>query len=221
MHATEKPAERGSQTLARGLRALTIIGESAAPIGVAELAGRLGIHRSMAYRMVSTLEQHGFVERLPSGELELGARLASLARGAVGTLQAAAAPALAAVADELGMTAFLVVHDGESAVTVSNAEPRHADATVAQRPGLRHAIGQGAPGRVIRSQLQPEEFPPQRYERSRDEVLRGLSSIAVPLSLPRGRAAAIAVLYPPTALDEDHVADVLVAAATRISAAMR
>ncbi|KRC52103.1 ArsR family transcriptional regulator [Leifsonia sp. Root227] len=219
--SAENRADGGSQTLARGLSALAMIGEDGASLSVPELAGRLGIHRSMAYRLVKTLEQHGFVERSPSGELELGARLASLARGAARSLQTAASPELAAVADELGMTAFLVGYDGEVAVTLTSAEPRHAETTVAQRPGSRHAIGQGAPGRVIRSLLSPEQYPPQRFERSHDEVLPGLYSIAVPLALPHGRAAAIAVLYLPHPLDEEHVADVLVAAARRIDAAFR
>lgn len=220
-NASSNRVESGSQTLARGLNALALIGEEEAALSVSELASRLGIHRSMAYRLVKTLEQHGFVERLPTGELELGARLVSLARGVAKSLQAAAAPELTAVADELGMTAFLVVYDGHAAVTLSNAEPRHAEATVAQRPGSRHSIDQGAPGRVIRSQLQPEQYPPQRFEYSHDEVLPGLSSIAVPLSLPRERAAAVAVLYLPHPVDQERIADVLISAASRIRASLQ
>ncbi len=220
---TEKKtgAPGGSQTLSRGLIALAMIGESEAPLTVADLAARLGIHRSMANRLVRTFEQHGFAVRTPSGNLELGARLVALARGVAKDLQAVAAPELSAVADELGMTAFLVVYDGEAAVTLSNAEPRHADTTVAQRPGSRHSIDRGAPGRVIRSQLHPDRFPPQRFEHSRDEVLPGVSSIAVPLRLPQGEYAAIAVIYLPRPLDEEHVAGVLLDAAKRIAAALR
>ena len=72
-----KTTEGGSQTLGRGLEALTLIGESATPLSVSELAGKLGVHRSMAYRLVKTFEQYGFVERNPAGELELGARFGS------------------------------------------------------------------------------------------------------------------------------------------------
>ncbi|MGO1544041.1 MAG: IclR family transcriptional regulator [Gulosibacter sp.] len=216
-----RPVEGGSQTLARGLSALTLIGEGETPLSVAALAAELGIHRSMAYRLVRTLEDYGFVERLPSGELELGARLVALARSVAPSLQRAAGPELASIADELDMTSFLVVFDGEAAVTLSSAEPRHADTTVAQRPGSRHAIDKGAPGLVIRSQLHPDEFPPQRFERSHDEVILGISSIAVPVTLPEGRPASIAVLYPPRPLDQERVVDVLEAAARKISAAMR
>lgn len=211
----------GSQTLARGLTALALIGESQTPLTVADLAARLGIHRSMANRLVRTFEQHGFAERNQSGQLELGARLASLARGVSRNLQDVAAPELTAVANELGMTALLVVYDGESAVTLSTAEPQHAETTVTQRTGSRHSIDQGAPGRVIRSQLHPDHYPPQAFERSRDEVLQGVASIAVPLELPQQQPAALAVLYLPRQLDPEHVAQVLITAAARITSVMR
>lgn len=212
--------EGGSQTLGRGLEALTLIGESTRPLSVSELAEALGIHRSMAYRLVKTFEQYGFVERMPSGDLELGARLGALARNVAKSLQAAAAPHLATVSDQLQMTALLVVFDGEAAVTLSTAEPRLADATVAQRPGTRHSIDNGAPGRVIRSQLHPEQYPAKDFEFSHDEVIPGLTSIAVPLLLPQGKPAAIAVIYPPRDLDEQHIASVLAEASVRISSTL-
>ena len=52
--AQEPKADGGSQTLARGLLALEIVGSATAPIGVAALAQQLKIHRSMAYRLVKT-----------------------------------------------------------------------------------------------------------------------------------------------------------------------
>ncbi|MGO3255367.1 MAG: IclR family transcriptional regulator [Glutamicibacter ardleyensis] len=215
-----KTTEGGSQTLGRGLKALTLIGESSSPLTVAELAEKLGIHRSMAYRLVKTFEQYGFVERTPSGDLELGARLGALARNVSKSLQAAATPHLATLSDELQMTALLVVFDGEAAVTLSTAEPRHADATVAQRPGTRHPIDNGAPGRVIRSQLNPDQYPAQDYEFSYDEVIPGLTSIAVPVKLPQNKPGAIAVIYLSQELDQTQVALKLTAASARISASL-
>jgi DNA-binding IclR family transcriptional regulator len=211
----------GSQTLSRGLTALRMIGESQKPLSVGELAEGLGIHRSMAYRLVKTLEAHGFTEKLPSGQLVIGTRLVALARQAARDLQSAASPELEAIADDLQMTAFLVVHDRDAAVTLLTAEPRHAGATVAQRPGSRHSVDVGAPGRVIRSQLDPLSFPPAPFEHSHDEVLAGLSSIAVPVSLPQGRPAAIAVIYLTRSLDQHAVAERLRASAERIGAMMR
>ena len=127
--------DSGSQTLSRGLTALEFIGASESPVTVAALGAQLGIHRSMAYRLVKTLEQHGFVERDVTGALTLGTKLSTLARGVAKSLQAAAAPELESIAEQLQMTAMLVTYDGESAVTLSTAEPQKAGTTVARKPG--------------------------------------------------------------------------------------
>ena len=188
-------AETGSQTLARGLAALTMIGEAERPLSVPEVAAALGVHRSMAYRLVRTLEDQGFVVRDASGLLHVGAKVVALARRVSGDLTSVAAPELATLADELGMTVCVVTYDGEEAVTLLSSEPRRDGATLAQRPGSRHSIDQGAPGRVIRSQLRPEAYPPARYETSHDEVIVGVSSIAVPLPLRTHAPASLAVIY--------------------------
>jgi DNA-binding IclR family transcriptional regulator len=210
----------GSQTLARGLAALEIIGGAPAPISVTALSQRLKIHRSMGYRLVKTLEQCGFVERDADGGLLLGTKLASLARRVAKDLLSAAAPELATLAEALEMTAFLVTYDGESAVTLSSVEPKNLETTLGKKPGSKHAIGQGAPGKVIRSQLDPNKYPPQPFEMSENEVIQGIASIAVPLHLASGQPAAIAVLYLPHEVDEASVAEVLTLAANRISAVM-
>lgn len=220
MPSTPATTEGGSQTLARGLRALTMIGNAEAPMSVAQLAKELGIHRSMAYRLVKTLEQQGFVERSPAGELELGIRVASLIRGVAKDLQTAVTPYLAEVAEKFQVTAFLVVYDGEWAVTLANVAPLLAETTLAQRPGSRHSIDKGAPGRIIRSQVFPEQYPQQPFEVSHDEVLPGISSIAVPLAIQGQRPAAIAVLYAPQPVDQDKVVAALNEAAARIAEAM-
>ncbi|WP_328744138.1 IclR family transcriptional regulator [Gulosibacter sediminis] len=212
---------RGSQTLARGLRALEIIGDSPRPMTVAQLAEAIGIHRSMAYRLLATLETHGFAARTAAGEIELGARLVALARGVARDLQAAAAPVLDGVADELQLTTFLVTHDGEEAVTLLSAQPRDLDAMVVQRPGSRHSVDVGAPGRVIRSQLDPVAYPPARFELSHEEVIDGLNSIAVPIALPQGRPAALAALFVARPIDQEAIVERLVTAARHIAERVR
>ena len=220
MNPSAKEPESGSQTLSRGLRALELIGEADAPLSVSALAHELGIHRSMVYRLIKTLEQHGFVSKDAAGSLVLGMRIASLARGVAKDLQEAAAPVLAALAEELEMTAFLVSFDGESAVTLRSAEPMNAQTTVAKKPGTRHSVDLGAPGHVIRSQLNPVDYPPKRFEYSQDEVLPGIASIAVPIASAGNQPSALAVLYLPHEVDKEHIAGVLIAAAEHITLAV-
>lgn len=216
MTSTTKQATGGSQTLARGLHALALIGESNTPLTVPEIAEQLGVHRSMAYRLVRTLEDFGFVERNRAGRLEIGVRMATLTRSIARDLQTAASPELVTLANSLGMTAFIVAYDGEQAVTLQTVEPQNAVTTVAQRPGSRHPIDHGAPGRVIRSLLNPDEYPPQRYEFSQDEVFTGLSSVAVPLRTADDRPASLAILYVLSDLDIEDVANRLLESARRI-----
>jgi DNA-binding IclR family transcriptional regulator len=220
VNSRESKADGGSQTLARGLTALEIIGSVPEPISVAALSQQLNIHRSMGYRLVKTLEQSGFVERDVSGGLIVGSKLAILARGVAKDLLSAAAPELAAIAEALEMTAFLVAYDGEFAVTLSSAEPKNLETTLGKKPGSRHAVGQGAPGKVIQSLLKPKKFPPQSFEVSENEVIHGIASIAVPLHLSSGQPAAIAVLYIPHKVNVAKVAKALTAAANRICAVM-
>jgi DNA-binding IclR family transcriptional regulator len=204
------PAAGPSQTLSRGLSALEVIAEADKPIGIAELAAHLGLHRSITYRMVRTLEEHRLVTRTAAGGLVPGTRLAALARGVARDLQSAALPELTAVANELGMTAFIAVLDADEVIALVSVEPRHTVAPVAQRPGTRHPLHRGAPGIAIQAALTEQEratlgnerlrdeaffaaFP--GYATSHDEVIKGLSSVAVPVRAPAQPAAAIAVVY--------------------------
>ena len=225
------PPAGPSQTLSRGLRALEIIAEAEKPIGMAELAARLGLHRSITYRIVRTLEEHRLVLRTDGGGLVPGTRLAALARGVARDLQSAVLPELTAVANELGMTAFVAVLDTDEVVALVSVEPRHAVAPVAQRPGTRHPLHRGAPGAAIQAALTPQEraalgderlrdeaffrdFP--GYATSHDEVIKGLSSVAVPLRVPAQPAAAIAVVYLDRGTDTAAVAERLRQAATSV-----
>ncbi len=178
---------------------------------IVELAAALDVHRSIAYRILRTLEDHGLVVRDPAGCVRLGPRLAALARGVSRDLQSAALPVLTRLANELGMTAFVAVLDQGAVVTLVSIESRQAHATVAQRPGTRHPLHMGAPGMAIQYGLtatqwaalgqaetrrsEAGEVAHLGYASSHDEVIPGLSSIAVPLLVPGESPASLAVVY--------------------------
>ncbi|HWI31726.1 MAG TPA: IclR family transcriptional regulator [Microbacterium sp.] len=207
---TQIAAAPPSQTLSRGIRILEILADAREALSIDEIARRLGVHRSVAYRLLRTLEDHGLVTRDGTGRIQLGARMAALAAGVAHDLQAEALPELTAVANELGTTCFLVVLDHDECVTLVSVEPRHAVASVAQRPGTRHSVTKGAPGKAILSALSPDEWPGGVSDRLRDEVMdaaaRGfatshdevipsLRSVSVPLTVRGRRPSAIAVVY--------------------------
>lgn len=223
----------GSQTLARGLRALELLADAESPITITELAEGLGVHRSNAYRILRTLEQHRFVVRDAAGRIRLGPKLTVLARGVAPVLHTAAAPAVSELAYALGMTVFVTVLDADEVVTLVSVEPSNVNATIARNPGVRHPVDRGAPGHAIESILTPAEraaafgnpepsaaaLEARRdgYAISRNEVIDGVTAIAVPLRIEGEPPAALAVVHFNLPESVDAVVTALQAAADRIT----
>ncbi len=237
MNATSPGVEVAphSQTLSRGIRILEVLAAAEHPLSIAELAAALGVHRSVAYRILRTLEDHNLVARDSSGGVRLGARLAELSQAVSRELQAAALPELTALANDLTMTSFLAVMEGTESVILTSVEPRHQAATIVYRPGSRHSITHGAPGIAIQSLLDETQwralFPdePRRadaeriaatgYATTRGEVIRGMAATAVPLRIPGEMPVALAVVYVESELAEERIGQRLLAAARRIETA--
>ena len=223
-----------SQTLSRGIRMLEVLADSVRSPSISELATAIGVHRSIAYRILRTLEDHGLVARDAAGLVHLAAKMATLARGVSRDLQSTAVPALRDAANELAMTAFLVILDRAECVTLASIEPRAGLATVAQHPGTRHSLVVGAPGIAIQSMLSDaalvELAVPRRPEAvgigltgfasSHDEVISGLRSIAVPLAAAGHPPAALAVVYVATDLTPEMIAARLLRARETITNAL-
>jgi len=227
-------APAASQTLSRGIQLLEALADAREPLTIDELAGRIDVHRSIAYRLLRTLEDHGLVVRA-GGRVTIGPRMAALAAGVSHDLQAQALPELTAVANEVGMTCFLVVLDADECITLASVEPRHAVATVVQRPGARHPVTAGAPGRAVLSLLPDDAWPSaasgevraavaevreRGYATSHDEVIPGVASVAVPLATRSERPAAIAVVHVAGATEPASLAERLQRSAATIREAL-
>jgi DNA-binding IclR family transcriptional regulator len=229
MAAADGAGTPQSQTLDRGLRILEHLATIGTPLSVVDIASATGLHRSIAYRLLRTLEDHQLVERDAVGRYWLGLGLAALARGVRTGLQAAALPQLNALAADLGMTAFLVVRAGEEAVTLISVEPHDAAAHVAYRPGTRHPVGRGAPGLAL---LMPEAPSPGDRDALREarqlgwasshgEVIAGIRSIAAPVvGRDGGARAAVAVVFVDDGVDTARVGSSVAAAADTVAAGL-
>jgi DNA-binding IclR family transcriptional regulator len=214
-----------SQTLDRGVRLLETLAAASQPLSIAQLAERLGVHRSVAYRILRTLEDHQLVSRNGDGRCELGVGISVLAGAVRSTLQTAALPELSDLANDLGMTAFLVVEDRGDAVTVLSVEPRHSSVHVAYRPGVRHPVDRGAPGIALLAGREPQagerpevaEARARGWARTCGEVLPGMSSVSVPLLGRSGDVvASVAVVYVDHGVDPEPIADRILTAAEAI-----
>ncbi|WP_399128340.1 IclR family transcriptional regulator [Actinacidiphila sp. ITFR-21] len=138
-----------SQTLDRGLRVLKLLADTDHGLTVTELAAKLGVNRTVVYRLLATLEQHSLVRRDLGGRARVGLGVLGLAHQVHPLLREAALPALRSLAEDIGATAHLTLVDGTEALAVAVVEPTWTDYHVAYRTGFRHPLSRGAAGRAI------------------------------------------------------------------------
>ena len=138
-----------SQTLDRGVKVLKLLADSERGLTVTELAARLAVNRTVVYRLLATLEQHGLVRRDLGGRVRVGLGVLRLAHRVHPLLREAALPALRNLAEDLGATAHLTLVDGNEALVIAVVEPSWTDFHVAYRTGLRHQLSENAAGRAI------------------------------------------------------------------------
>lgn len=219
----------GSQTLHRGLRILELLASAEHPCSTTELSHELGVHRSIVYRLLRTLEDHQLVSRDAEGHARPGIGLAVLAQSVRRPLQTAVLPELSSLADDLGMTAFLVVREGDEAVTIQSVEPRRSAVHVIYRPGTRHPVWRGAPGYALLAGGPSHVDEPAEATAARGrgwafsfaEVLPGMSAVAAPLRDRAGAVlGAIAVVYVDHDTERAHLGDRVVAAAAAAGAGL-
>ncbi len=181
----------GAQTLVRGLRALRAVALSPTGMSIAELAEHLGVHRSIANRILAALSDARLIARGPDGRFRGAVGLVNLAEGGLSALSVAVKPQLAALADEVGATVALFVREGDDAVALSVVESARQGFRMGFQVGDRHVIDRGAAGLALRVLEPPRESDSERvtearergYARTFGEIEPNLHGLAIPLRI--------------------------------------
>ncbi|KRC66146.1 IclR family transcriptional regulator [Aeromicrobium sp. Root236] len=142
-------AAETAQTLDRGLRILALVAGSDSRFTINEIAESLGISRTVAYRLIVTLEEHDLLHRDDQGRIGAGFGMMAFRNAYLPELKSRATPALTRLADASGATAHLTIADGDDAVALVVVEPSRSDMHVAYRVGARHRLDTGAAGKAI------------------------------------------------------------------------
>jgi DNA-binding IclR family transcriptional regulator len=139
------------QTADRALRVMQEFRTPAEGLTVTELAARLGLHRSTASRLVSTMEARGFLQRDAAGDrVRLGPEVARLGRLALAgrEIVSIAGPVLERLADESGETATLALPAGHEVLTAAQADGKYYLSS-GKWVGVRTPLHCAADGKVL------------------------------------------------------------------------
>jgi DNA-binding IclR family transcriptional regulator len=122
---------------------------------LSELSRRVGAHKSSTFRLLSTLEAHGFVQRSPAGRgYRLGWKPLELAGRLRYGLRELAAPYLEKLAERSGEIVHLSVLDGADIVYLDK-HGRSQPLTVSTRVGGRSPAHASAMGKALLAGLPP------------------------------------------------------------------
>jgi DNA-binding IclR family transcriptional regulator len=208
-------AAETSQTLDRGLRLLALVAESHDGFSVADAATALGVGRAVAYRLITTLADHGYVRRDDDGRIRLGTAVLQLAEQVQPVLATLASPQLRRLAEDVGATAHLTIEQGGEAHALAVVEPTWTNVHVAYRVGSRHPLDRGAAGLAILGGRRGD----QHWIATAGALQEGAWGVAAPVLGVPGLEASIGVVAL-TPLDEAAVGARVVTAARAVAEAL-
>jgi IclR family KDG regulon transcriptional repressor len=154
------PALPVLSSVSKALSLLDALGAGQAELSLSELAKRTGAHKSSAFRLLSTLEAHGFAEKGPAGRgYRLGWKLVELAGRLLSGygLRELAAPFMEELAEKSGEIVHLSVLEG-SQIVYLDKRGRSQPLTVATTVGGRSPAHASAMGKVLLAGLPGPEL---------------------------------------------------------------
>jgi DNA-binding IclR family transcriptional regulator len=186
------------QALDRAFAVLDLLGESETPLGLAQVASSLQLHKSTAHRFLMVLERHRMVERTASGKFRLGLRLFDFGNRAIEQydLRDRAQPHLRRLVAETEETAHLWVHCTSVGKAMLAFLPEERAAEVVKRIRFERFTHRTiANAEALRTEM--EKTRRRGYAVDDEEFEEGLRCIAVPiLDAQRQPVAAVSVSGP-------------------------
>lgn len=141
--------QKPNRVLTNATRAVEVLALNG-PLTPAEIAERIGIARSSAYRMADALVETGLAEPVDGSSVRLTRRWLQLADASTAQLTewAGAQPRLEAIARRTRLTAYLTVLEGEHAICIAWAQGSGID-LLQLSPGRQLPLNAGAAGKCF------------------------------------------------------------------------
>ncbi len=162
-------ATTGSQTLARGLTALQLVAVAPAGLTVQQVADKIGVHRTIAYRLLATLAEFRLVTKGEDGRHRPAAGLAVLGASFDRNVRQLSLPTLRTLADDLGTTVSLLVAEGDQQVAVAVIVPTQVAYQLAFHEGSRYPLNRGAAGIALLASMPAHPGERKLVTRAREQ----------------------------------------------------
>jgi DNA-binding IclR family transcriptional regulator len=159
----------GSQTLARGLNALQLVADAPSGLTVQQVADGIGVHRTIAYRLLATLSQFRLVAKGEDGRYRPAAGLAVLGASFDRNVRQLSVPTLRALADDLGTTVSLLVAEGDQQVAIAVIVPTQVAYQLSFHEGSRYPLDRGAAGIALLASMPARPDERDLVVRARDQ----------------------------------------------------
>lgn len=225
MSPAQAAPQSESQAAERVVRILEIVADASHPMTVAEIAEEMGLHRSIIYRFLRTLQRTRLVAQASDGRFTLGHGITALAMKVSHDAAALMRPHLQQLADSCEATAFITQLVDDHTECLMSVEPARSRTHLIFRPGTIGPVDRGAPVVAIRAakdDLDVEgaaDSVSKGYAWSTGAITPGVESVASAITLPAGHPpSAVAVIYPQGSRLIEEVAQEVTATANSISA---
>jgi DNA-binding IclR family transcriptional regulator len=184
------------QALDRAFAVLDLLGESETPLGLAQVASSLQLHKSTAHRFLMVLERHRMVERTASGKFRLGLRLFDFGNRAIEQydLRDRAQPHLRRLVAETEETAHLCILEQTRVIYIDKIEPTRSVRMIT-RIGASNPVHCTSVGKAIMAFLPEERIADilrrTRFERRTHRTIATAEAFRVEIEKTRRRGYAV------------------------------
>jgi DNA-binding IclR family transcriptional regulator len=184
------------QALDRAFAVLDLLGESETPLGLAQVASSLQLHKSTAHRFLMVLERHRMVERTSNGKFRLGLRLFDFGNRAIEQydLRDRAQPHLRRLVAETEETAHLCILEAARVIYLDKIEPARSVRMIT-RIGASNPVHCTSVGKAILAFLAPERAAEVvrriRFERLTQRTIATPDALRVEMEKTRRRGYAV------------------------------
>lgn len=117
-------SDNNVQSIDRALDIIEVLSQENEGLGVTEIAGRIGLPKSTAHRIIATMADRGYINKTDKGTYKIGLKLIEAVSCYINglELQTEARPYVAKITAELGLTSHLGVLDGDQVVYIEKMD---------------------------------------------------------------------------------------------------